>query len=211
MATDVRSKRFVVVINRPFDYEDENGNKKEGYIPFDVDSLSSMLNVLYSFYACILHDSDINADTGELKTEHFHIVLERQSLARYTTIINELSKWTGFPSNCISVDYCQLLNKSIRYLTHIDDEDKYQYSDLDVRTNRQEYVDNALKHLIDFIDFDYIASIVYQYEELPLIIKHLGIDIYNKYWRVVNSLLEKNDDKYDTHRYAFLRKGIKKE
>lgn len=190
MAKEVlRSRDFVVVLNKPLDYW------KEGYIEWDVDRLASILHLMYPFYACILHDCDIDDETGEQVIEHFHIVIRRQKMARFSTVLNELSKWTGYPTNCISVEYCQCFNKSIRYLTHMDNPEKYPYSDMDLRTNHQTMVNNANEHLVEFVDYEYLAGACYKYNgELTEIIKSVGIVTYNQYWRVIHAII--NDEKF---------------
>lgn len=88
---------------------------------YDCDSL---LKVVESFpeYAYILHDNDFKAETGELKKPHYHIVV-RTKPSLLSTILN---KFSGLTSNFIEVTH--EFKWCIRYLCHLDDSEKFQYS-----------------------------------------------------------------------------------
>ena len=79
-------------------------------------------------YAYILHDLDTD-ENGELKKAHWHIVLRFKD----TRSINVLSEELDIPSH--RLEYCRNLKGAIRYLTHIDDPDKYQYKVESVKSN----------------------------------------------------------------------------
>ena len=83
----------------------------------------------YEKYAWILHDKDIDEDTGELKAPHYHIFLEFRN-ARY---LSGLAAELGVASNFIEV--CRNKTGSQLYLTHKKDPDKYQYDDSEVHSN----------------------------------------------------------------------------
>lgn len=73
-------------------------------------------------YAYILHDKDVNPDTGELKKPHYHVVI-RTSPCLLSTILN---KFPNLKSNF--VEYTHEFRWCLRYLIHLDDITKYQYS-----------------------------------------------------------------------------------
>lgn len=80
-------------------------------------------------YAYILHDKDLD-DNGELKKEHFHLLLFFKNARYFSSILKS-----------IEIDNPQLIQKkkdkrlSIRYLIHADSPNKYQYSLDELHTN----------------------------------------------------------------------------
>lgn len=103
--SDIRSRCFHLVL-----YKED----KEHLIALDL--ITNEYN-----YALILHDKDIIEDTGELKKEHFHVILYFDN-PRY---LLSLAKDLGIKPNYIKVDE---LKKGLEYLIHKNNTDKYQYS-----------------------------------------------------------------------------------
>ena len=89
------------------------------------------LKVIQSFdeFAYILHDKDINSETGELKKPHYHCVVR----VKPCTLDCLLNKFDNLPSNF--VQYNHDFKFCIRYLIHLDDSSKYQYSSSEIVTN----------------------------------------------------------------------------
>ena len=83
----------------------------------------------YGKHAWILHDKDMNPETGELKEAHYHIYLEFPNPRSITSIANEL----GIGANFIEV----VRNKAgiLAYLTHSKSPEKYQYDASEVHSN----------------------------------------------------------------------------
>lgn len=79
-------------------------------------------------YAFIKHDLDVNED-GTIKKEHYHLYIKCG--ARRT--LNSVSMHFGVAENL--VEYCSSQFASIRYMTHIDYDDKWQYSQTSITTN----------------------------------------------------------------------------
>lgn len=75
----------------------------------------------YKLYAYINHDKDINEETGELKKQHTHIVLSFNNQKWRNSLALEL----GITPNYMQK--CEKLDKSLMYLIHYNNEDKYQY------------------------------------------------------------------------------------
>lgn len=79
------------------------------------------------YYAYIYHDSDVDSD-GNVKKKHLHFVAEdRHTLKRW-------AEHFGLPENMIEI--CHNWRSANRYLIHIDDPEKAQYSAKNVFTNR---------------------------------------------------------------------------
>lgn len=181
MTVTEMNKYFSVVINKP--------NDMTGCIPFTQKDFANILNVMYPFYALCIHDSDLD-DDGIPKTLHMHICIFRGHRCRILTLINELHSWTGYPTNCITVEVPKCWNRSIRYLLHLDNPEKAPYSMLELFTNNEAEVDNAMRSLVDIITYDHIERVCYDNVLLPNIIKALGMDNYNRYWRIVKAILD---------------------
>ena len=81
-------------------------------------------------YAYIVHDKDTN-ENGEVKKIHSHVVIKYGGRRTLSSVKNEF-KTIGVPSNLINTCNERAM---LRYLIHLDDNDKYQYSKDDVKTN----------------------------------------------------------------------------
>lgn len=103
----------------------------ELYPDSELYNCDELLEVAKGFpeYAFILHDKDCFADTGELKKPHYHVVV-RCKPALLSTIQN---KFVGLPSRFI--EYSHEFKWCLRYLLHLDDVSKFQYSQNAVVTN----------------------------------------------------------------------------
>lgn len=72
-------------------------------------------------YASILHDKDVDED-GVIKKEHYHVVVNFGSNARWNTAVaDELGLELNYIQECRSID------RSLEYLIHFNEPDKYQY------------------------------------------------------------------------------------
>ncbi len=93
-------------------------------------------------YAYILHDKDVD-EFGELKKAHYHLILRWND----TKSINALSMELSIPIEKITK--IKNYKSSIRYLTHIDYKEKYQYDLNNISTNMdiKEYFDDELTEL----------------------------------------------------------------
>ena len=73
-----------------------------------------------------LHDCDTNAD-GEIKKPHWHIILAFEGKKSRAQIVSILE-----PLHCPSPQYVHSLTGATRYLVHMDNPEKYQYSVADI-------------------------------------------------------------------------------
>lgn len=107
-------------------------------------------------YAMILHNRDVTEE-GELKKEHYHIVLRFNQAVWSSAICKEL----GIEHNYI--ENVKRFDNAIQYLIHYNDSDKVQYSIEEVKGNlRQKLVESINKieksegekvvELIDYIE-----------------------------------------------------------
>lgn len=84
------------------------------------DDVLNILKSTFPEFAYILHDKDVD-ENGELKKPHIHWV-GRLKAARY---LSALADDLGVAENMI--ERCRSFDAFIRYLTHIDDPDKFHY------------------------------------------------------------------------------------
>lgn len=107
-------------------------------------------------YAMILHNKDYTTD-GELKKEHWHVVLRFNQAVWNTAICKEL----GIEENYI--ENVKRFDNAIQYLIHYNDSDKAQYTVEEVQGNlRQKLIESINKveksegekviELIEYID-----------------------------------------------------------
>ncbi|MCH5171638.1 MAG: hypothetical protein J1F31_02250 [Erysipelotrichales bacterium] len=161
----------------------------------NFDLISSLFNdkiVKYSnennaFYWFILHDRD-NDDNGDLKRPHYHLILKHQVRIDKTTLIRRLSLFFGINESCITADGIYTLNGSLRYLTHLDNKDKFQYTEFEVSTNNDGLYNLALKNNCDLIDINYLIEVCRNSTTLLDVMRVLGIETYNKWRNVVKDI-----------------------
>ena len=108
-------------------FNPETSKRRVWFLEFYPDSstynTNDFLNTIkhFSEFAYILHDKDVNSDTGELKKPHYHAVV-RTTPCLISSILN---KFPGLPSQF--VEFSHEFRWCIRYLIHLDDITKYQY------------------------------------------------------------------------------------
>ena len=95
-------------------------------------------------YYVILHDSDAD-ENGELKKEHYHILMAFSSPQQINTVFNKFAEFTEIKQN--SIELIRNGNGYKRYLCHVDNPEKHQYpSDL-VITNDSLYKDALINKI----------------------------------------------------------------
>lgn len=114
------------------------------------------------FIACIKHELDYDDVEHRYKTPHYHVVFSLDGTFRVETILNWVSDLFKCSKNQVSVDVCNSLYKQVRYLVHLDDLDKYQYSRYDIVTSSEKVVNDYLNmiYITDMVD---CISIVQKY------------------------------------------------
>lgn len=76
-----------------------------------------------------LHDKDVN-ETGEPKKPHYHVILSFDGPTTYKNANNLVQRITNGPI----VKPCHSIRGSYRYFTHMDNPEKFQYDDNEIRT-----------------------------------------------------------------------------
>lgn len=100
-------------------------------------------------WAYIIHNKDVNKETGELVPEHLHFVIFYPTPRKSTT----LSNYFNIPEHM----FCQIYNKKgiLEYLTHQNEPDKYHYDKSDIVANYDWATDlnDEVDVLAEFHDF----------------------------------------------------------
>lgn len=77
-----------------------------------------------------LHDQDVNAGTGELKKAHWHVLLMFGGVKSYEQVVEVIK-----PLNCPIPQRCHNAKAMVRYMAHLDNPDKHQYSPSEIRSH----------------------------------------------------------------------------
>ena len=112
-----------------------------------------------------LHDDDVDTDTGEIKKAHYHVILlfDNTKTEKYA---NEIASYFGG----IRTKRVHSIKAYTRYLTHMDDPDKAQYSQddiecfsgasyLEILETDEEIALDIMAQMEDFIDDNKIESL----------------------------------------------------
>lgn len=133
-----------------------------------ADWLDRLTNTFIQIAISPLHDRDYNAD-GELKKPHYHVVMcfgtgTKKSYDQVMTILEE-ALGNGF-SPCQAI---RNIKGYVRYLVHMDNPEKAQYSQVDIKclggfdyaqflkvSGNDRYL--VLQEIIDYIDKEQITE-----------------------------------------------------
>lgn len=151
-----------------------------------------------SWYSVILHDSDIK-ENGEPKKNHFHCLIDSDSKSHHLKQdlkdkLDSIDIWVGCEKNQKQIESVRSVQRAVRYLTHKDNLEKYQYSDDKVLTSDEELykeyiklqikakeIDKMLNDLLDMALEKYEQGKEMQQGDILLYFKRLGrIDYYLK-------------------------------
>ena len=173
-----RSSNFVIVLNAPKDRDFIE------FYDFFMNTLKAY-NSNFDYYS-ILHDSDIK-DDGELKTPHYHIVISFKNgfRTRCATLLNLFDDDTRL---CISIQICVNLISSIRYLIHLDNQTKFQYSKDLISTNNKRMLSNYLEGTTELENLcaSELIRICKDFEYSRMkILDFIGLNNFNKYYKVI--------------------------
>ena len=93
----------------------------------DFSILDILNNLETKGLAFIIHDRDTTQE-GKAKTIHAHIVIQYNETRTHTQVIKEWANLLSYPENCISAEHVRKLMPALRYLCHLDNQEKYQYA-----------------------------------------------------------------------------------
>lgn len=91
-------------------------------------------------YAMILHDKDVDDLTGEIKKPHYHVVIRFNNAKWNTSLAEDLNITSNY------IEESRSLKRSLLYLIHYYDEEKYQYSLDDVNGSLKKKLSEYIKN-----------------------------------------------------------------
>lgn len=146
-------------------------------------------------YYVICHDKDVDVN-GELKTKHYHIVIN--SLARHR--ISWYLDKVAIAFNCNSTDgieiqVCDSIIGSVQYLIHKNNDNKYKYdSDLIVTNVKRDSLLDMLEVDLRVEDNLTIPYLIEKYEcaegNLLKFMSYIGVEKYQKYHNVIYEFVQ---------------------
>lgn len=144
-----------------------------------ADWINLLKNLHVPFIISPLHDKDVKDETtGELKKPHYHCIIRFRSKKSFNQVKSEVCDKLNGPIPQPVADIAMM----IRYLVHLDDPDKYQYSREDVKVygninvkeylySKKEYQFEILKEILDFCETydiqEYSTIVNYSKDERP--------------------------------------------
>lgn len=169
-----RSNKFTLVLN------DSGANvlKNSRYIYNKI--MTDSKDIV--FIALIYHDQDLDELINQLKTPHYHIVIQFASNYRIGSIINWLVDLFHLNENQITIEKCTAIDSQCRYLTHMDDLDKFPYDKTDIITNDLEVLKRyqSVQYVRDLGDLIRLVK-EYNYNLELIMTKIKNYDKYRKY------------------------------
>lgn len=159
----------------------------KGYTP-NVDKIKIWCESNCETYLFIIHDKDVDIN-GALVPPHCHLVLVMLKSQRLSTTLNSISSYLGVTSTGIEIDKTSSFEGSIQYLVHKNDISKFRYDIDKIYANiKVEEIRDIIDSKIQVINFDYFHEICLKSDSLLDVIKTIGINTYNQYYKVVNTI-----------------------
>jgi hypothetical protein len=155
--------------------ETENGT-------IDSKELEKAVNIYASYYFIILHDKDTN-EHGEIKKPHYHIVMKTRKRITLGGLLRELSELLKIDKTVISARETINETASIRYLLHLDYQDKHQYAPFEILTKRHDILKNALdgKEITQELTATLLIEIIKESKNKLKIMEKIGLNNYTRY------------------------------
>lgn len=157
------------------------------------EQLCSLLNELsvsgIVFYA-IVHDKD-SKSTGELKRKHLHIVISFNERKRAKQLLNLLCELFLTNTENIQISDCISYAGSVQYLTHKNDESKYQYQYSEIITNDDDMLKRLYNQRIECLQVDenLLFELIDNRYSIRQIIETIGLPNYMAYRNVIRDLI----------------------
>lgn len=172
-----RSDKFSLVLNDNIDGLPLLKSSKNIFNKIMMDDSKQIMYV-----AIIKHDADMDEGTKQVKTNHYHMVIDFNAIYRIGTVMNWLCNLFHLNENQIQIQKCNSIAMQTRYLVHMDDFDKTRYNTWDVVTN-DENVMNRYFRLQFLKDVHEVITTVKAYNyDLEMIMDNVAnYDKYRKY------------------------------
>lgn len=169
-----QSKEFAIIVEAC----DEEGVYDLGYEEYQP-KLSELSRKLGCDYWTILHDKDID-EVGKPKRLHWHLVVRMKRSRRIKNkVIKVVSEVFSVKANRVSVLFSYDLEADIRYLMHLDDEDKAEYPIQSVITSDPNTLVLAYHASLNQLTFERLEDAYREAQGSKVgIIRILGVKLY---------------------------------
>lgn len=168
--------------------ENENGT-------LNIEKLEKYINIYCSYYFIILHDKDTN-EHGEIKKPHYHIVMKTRKRITLGGLLRDLSELLNI--NKTSISARETINEiaSIRYLLHLDYDEKHQYAPFEILTKRHDILKNALdgKEITQELTAQLLIEIIKENKNKLKIMEKIGLNNYQKYRGTILDIINQLQD-----------------
>lgn len=180
----------------------------------DFDQISATLKDLSRGLPCsywaIVHDQDLDEETGQIKRPHIHLVMETQTRHTCLGVVRSIADGFGINQNRVSVRECKHLKLAIRYLTHLDDPEKAVYNPFDIIHNEQETLSEAMLSANDDLTIEALEKAIRSSRNEKELAYKIGLHNYNRYRATIRDLAPIiMEEKAREHDRALLREGEK--
>lgn len=138
------------------------------------------------FLALIKHENEWDEMEKRIKNAHYHIVMTL-AYNRVSSLGNVLRMFVDAfhcNENQISIEKCNDVCASVRYLIHLDNIDKESYLPFDIVSNNDKLVGEYLSRIREINDIKEVIEIVHRFSfNTEQIMLHIGHSNWKK-WRV---------------------------
>lgn len=139
-------------------------------------------------YAYILHNKDVD-EVGELKGDHLHIVFLSPVGKSSENWLDFFEKWLNVDRDAISIEMVKNEKASLRYLIHLDNPSKHQYSIDEVVTNMGDALKRCYESANAFVTNPTLEQLKNAAQEgKEGIYKLVGLNGYEKACRVLDQI-----------------------
>lgn len=151
-------------------------------------SLEDLAYVMPTCYWAIVHDMDVNEDTGEIERPHIHLVLETKTRHTFLGVVRKISEAFGISKERVSVRETRNENASIRYLMHMDDPEKQPYLPFDVMTNDKEMLNVAILNSSLELNIEGLIEVISNSKNELEVARKIGLKNYQRYRSVIRDI-----------------------
>lgn len=161
-------------------------------IDINIDDLISWIdfnNNLIEYYSFILHDKD-NVYA------HYHLLLHFNKKIEPTSLINNVARFFKININNVECKPCSNFRSYSRYLIHLDNPEKFQYSIDEVKTSDFEMycqiINSSIDCFVKFDDFDInkLIQICLMAKSLIEVYSIVGIEKSQKYRFIIQDIFK---------------------
>lgn len=187
---DYQSRFYSIVLEK---YDQEKKNE------IINNSLENALKAICDLYAFINHDKDTK-DNGEPEREHIQAYIELKNRSYAKTLLKRLSYLLNINENRIGLRTRKRDDRiaNIQYLIHLNDPEKHQYAPFEIITNNRELIDGILVNEITELTAKSLLEIINRHKrDKRKIMLEIGLKQYNKYFRIIQDICEKQWDYMD--------------